>query len=164
MFLPVFLYNTTGFYFHFRWKALELKQTVQHRFSAEDLVTLEDIPADQLVFVDEGKECIYNGAMYDIVELTRSKDTYTIVAYLDKHETDILKKLNEQVDNNTPTGNADMPVGNSKIKFEIKVFISPCQYLTGAQIPVSICEFQVASGGLLPGFQAVDFPPPRRHC
>lgn len=122
--LPVFLYNTTGFYFQFRWQTNTLKQTANTRFSDEDLVTLQNIPANQLSFIDEGKECLYKGEMYDIISVSQSDNYYTIVAYHDKHETAALEKLNKNVDDNLPVGNTSKDTQKQGIKSGIQSFKS----------------------------------------
>lgn len=159
--LPIFLYNTTGFYFHFKWQTNILKKTIHTRYSDEDLVTLQNIPANQLSFIDEGKECLYKGEMYDIISVSQSDNYYTIVAYHDAHETVALEKLNKNVDDNLPVGKTSKDTQKQGIKSGIQTFINPTSEFTSDIDILVFYSRNDFSYNLLSGFPSLFSPPPQ---
>ena len=89
--LGSFLFNITGSYLLFT--LLEKQNTSRiaikidnNGFEAEELIDLKIKTNDQSLIFIEDNEFIYNGLLFDIIELKSSRGYYEIKAYWDKRE------------------------------------------------------------------------------
>lgn len=138
-----------------------MQKTINYRFnSASDLVKLDNVAAGEVRFLDNGKECIYRGEMYDIVSITKTGQNYSITAYHDIKEKNNLDELAKNIHNNLP-GSNDAAGSNTSSKQSVnKLFISS---VAAKNYTISVALFQRHAMHIQPlsaGYISVINPPP----
>lgn len=102
--LAIFLFNYMGYFIASKVALKEAKREMRFALRAgiidEKLTVLITIPKKEMasvLFVDEGKEIIYKGELYDIINRTESKNAVTFKCINDKNEEQLLSNLEDHI-------------------------------------------------------------------
>jgi hypothetical protein len=78
---------------------------IKNKNTRKETLVLDKTEFASVKWTEENKEFSYNGQLFDIINISKTADKYTILAYADKNETQLVKALNDFVKQLFPSNN-----------------------------------------------------------